>query len=239
MFALKRMLAFGGLTGLLGALAFAAPAGASLKAECVVDGDVKAHTTKPSFKKYVQLMGGHGTYTFDSISVVCVDTGPSKGVGGGAVHTGSVDASGTFKHRIKNKPPFMPAELDVPCGLGKVAGIITGQTMHPKFNAIVGDKFAIQFGPVLGHGEFFWHAAAPAGKVPDKPPTLPKLWDAAGPEKPGPVAKPYRYAGDVQLALPGPLGAKELAEELAKRLPPADKCTKAFHVNGAIFVHEA
>ncbi len=240
MTSLKRILAFSGLTGLLGALAFAAPASADLKAICVVDGEAKAHTTKPAFKKYVQLVGGHGTYRFESVTLVCVDIG--KGKAPGTTHTGRVEATGTFKNEVvlKSDPGDPPTPIETPCGVGKVTGHVTEQNLGSKFRAIEGDKFAVQFGPIPGKGAFFWHHPGPA---PDKNlgselKVFRSSHEGQGPTKPG--SKPYRYAGVIQLSPPDPRH-KDPLEDLAKRQVTGteDKCTKAFHVNGVVIVHEA
>jgi hypothetical protein len=230
MLASKRLFALSGLTAMLGALALAAPAKAALKAQCVVDGEVKAHTTKPVFTKYVQLLGGSGTYAFMGFSIICLDLGAAKAPG--TVHIGPVAATGTFTDEIA-----LPGggTTETPCGQGKVTGVVTAQGLAPKFAAILGAKFAIEFGPPygpLGTGAFFWHTAGPPAKVPDKPPTVPKLLDPA-------VVKPYRYAGTVQLSLSDRF-AKDPVADLVKRLStaPDDKCIKSFHVNGAVTVHE-
>ncbi len=230
MTSLKRILAFSGLTGLLGALAFAAPASANLKAVCVVDGEAKAHTTKPAFKKYVQLVGGHGTYEFFSVSTACVDIG--KGKAPGTFHTGLVGATGTFKKEIVLKSDPTQTPWQTPCGFGKVTGRIERQTLGAKFRAIEGKKFAIQFGPIIGQGAFFWHHAGPPPKnIGNELKVFRSGRENEGPNKPGP--KLYRYAGQFQL---GPSRFKE--EDLLKRIQHEDKCTKAFDVNGVVIVHE-
>ncbi|MDQ4040237.1 MAG: hypothetical protein M3141_00630 [Actinomycetota bacterium] len=232
MTSLKRILASSGLTGLLGALAFAGPASANLKAVCVVDGDVKAHTTKPSIKKYVQLAGGHGTYELMDVNALCIDI--AKGKAPGTTQFGRVRATGTFKQEIILKDDPAGQSIEVPCGSGKVTGVIASQALGAKFNVLVAKKFAIQF--AMGHGEFFWHHQGPSAKNTGPPKLIRSSREAVG-EKPGP--KPYRFAGSVQLSLPGATG-KDPAEDLAKRqgVGTEDKCTKAFHVTGVVMVHE-
>ncbi len=211
---------------MLAALALAAPAGADLKALCVIDGRAKASTTKPTFKKYVQLFGGAGTYRFDSVVVICVDVGTGKVPG--QSHTGLLEATGTFKNDVV----LDDFETDTLCGWGKVTGQVTSQNLHRKFDAILGAKFAIEFGLLGGGGfstgAFYWHASGPSAKgFP-----VPKLSESAD----KPVSKPYRYAGAIQLSDSGP-NAKQFGE--LKQLENPDKCTKSFHVNGTVLVHEA
>ncbi|MDQ4040238.1 MAG: hypothetical protein M3141_00635 [Actinomycetota bacterium] len=229
MTSLKRILAFSGLTGLLGALAFAAPASANVKAVCVVDGQAKAHTTKPVFKKYVQLVGGHGTYRFESVAVVCVDVG--KGKVPGTIHTGRVAATGTFKKKILVKDLPTENPIPVPCGWGKVTGRIESQTLGLKFRVIEAKKFAIQFGPPYGTGLFFWHHPGPPPKNIGS--QLKVFRSSREGESPKPGPKPYRFAGVVQLGPP-----QDKLEDLEKRTQSSDKCTKAFRVTGVIVVHE-
>ncbi len=229
MTSLKRTLAFSGLSGLLGALAFAAPASANLKAICVIDGEAKAETTKPAFKKYVQLIGGHGTYRFDSVATVCMDVG--KGKAPGTTHTGVVRATGTFKKEIVLKSDPTQTPIDTACGLGKVAGRIESQTLGPKFRAIELKKFAIQFGPLIGNGVLFWHHPGPPPKNIGAELKVFRSSFEGGGMKPGP--KPYRYGGMIQLSLP-----QSKPVDIDKQRDNPDKCTKAFHVQGIVIVHE-
>ncbi len=236
MTSLNRILALSGLTGLLGALAFAVPASANVKASCVIDGEVKAHTTKPVFKKYVQLIGGHGTYRFVDADVICLDMG--KGKAPGTTHTGGVEATGTFKQEIILKSDPSRTRFPMPCGMGKATGVISSQQLGSKFRAIVGKKFAVQFGPAIDQGVFFWHHAGPPSKnVGGERKTFVSSREDEGPSKPGP--KPYRYAGDMKLTQAAPQ-AKDPVEDLAKRGVSGtdDKCNKAFRVTGGVMVHE-
>jgi hypothetical protein len=223
-----------GLTAFLGAMAFAAPASANVKAICAVDGEAKAVTTKPTAKKYVQLLGGAGTFTFGSINLVCLDIGSTKGPG--TLHTGvTATASGTFKNSLNGVQ-------DTPCGMGKVLGKITGINAPgtTKFNAINGAKFAVEFGPPT-NGAFYWHTAGPTTKTtitkPSTPTVLKPNGQAGDNSKAVPTGKSYRYAGQIQLS---PSQTKNDVGKLPPPPPPAsDKCAKAFHVNGTVIVHEA
>jgi hypothetical protein len=234
----KRILTLTGLTALLGALAFAAPARADVKALCVIDVEAKAATVMPFSKKYVQLVGGKGTYTTQSLVAVCLDIGAGKVPG--TIHTGSAHASGTWRNSVALGPA---APVDTPCGHGKVMGVITNQDIHPKFDSLVGTKFAIEFGPPYGapwQGAFFWHHPGPGGPLRlGKTPTVPKLNQDDDPRyfpKDNPVGfKAYRYAGPVQLS-PSLLKPEDTPKRLINL---GDKCAKAFHANGAVIVHEA
>ncbi len=227
--AVRRLLASTGLAGILGALAFAAPAQADLKALCILDAEAKAHTTKPQFKKYVQLIGGAGTFSLNSIFFSCIDLGAGKPPG--TVLTGSTTVSGTFKNSVD----VLGVPIDTTCGHAKLLGTVTGKNLfgNPKLNVLTGRKFAIELGPPYGpngHGAFFWHALGP----PSKNLPVPKVTTHSQPKPSTP--KPFRYAGQVQLS---PSTSKP-DDVFGKALPNVtDKCTKAFHVNGAILVHEA
>jgi hypothetical protein len=236
MSSLKRIIALSGLTAFLGALAFAIPANAAVKAECVISGDAKADQTKPTPMKGVQLLGGSGTFTFNGLPITCVDLASTKAPG--TVHSGTVFASGTYKNRFV--VPVTGTVIDTPCGWGKVMGVITAQTLNAKFAPFVGAKFGVEFGPVIGKGAFFWHNQGPSALknlVPPVVKTQPDPTDAGKTNPAGP--KNYRYAGDVQLGLPNPAGDKGVLQELAKRPIPSTKCTKAFSVLGAVLVDEA
>jgi hypothetical protein len=257
MSAFKRLFALSGLTAIVGALAFAIPATASVKAICLLDAEVKATTTKasqtpnpgPPARKYVQLFGGAGTFTLSSINHTCIDIGSTKGVPL-PVHFGTVNASGTFKQST-----VLPngQTINTPCGWGKILGKITGISAPgtTKLNALLGKKFAIELGPPYGApgtGAFFWHTAGPANKpfpldiLKNLP--VPKVNpdDGGNPfAKPGNPSgpKPYRYAGQILLT---PSQSKDPVADLFKRLDPAvllDKCAKAFHITGVVIVHEA
>jgi hypothetical protein len=234
MSASKRLFALSGLTAMLGALAFAIPANAAVKAQCIFDGDVKADQTKPVLKKGVQLLGGAGTFSFLSVSIVCVDLASTKVPG--TVHSGNVSASGAYKNRSVVPGGIV---LDTPCGMGKVLGVVTSQTLHWKFAPIVGAKFAIEFGPAFGEGAFFWHNQSPSAL---KNLPVPKLQpDPTDPGKTNPSGpKNYRYAGSLRLEPPNAT-AKDPMWGWLKRLAPGNemKCTKGFHVNGAVLVDEA
>jgi hypothetical protein len=235
MFNPKRLLARSGITGILSTLAFAIPANAAVKAQCVVDAEVKAGTTKNATPggppvKYVQVSGGKGTFTFSSISHVCVDLTPSKT--GQNPSAGWVTASGTFAQSTQIVPGSPGVWQDAPCGMGKVMGKITAITMdNPKYNVLGGRKFAIEFAaPRVGF--FYWHHANPA-----KPTTMPKLQsDDGDPKYPGKGntagPKSYRYAGEIQLS------PSQTKNDLAK-VGPTDKCAKGFHVTGTVLVDEA
>jgi hypothetical protein len=233
MSSLKRIIALSGLTAFLGALAFAIPANAAVKAACVINGQAKADQTKPTPKKGVQLLGGSGTFTFTTTNLVCVDLASTKAPG--TIHSGLVHASGTYKNRV-----VLPGGIveDTPCGWGKVMGIITDQNLNAKFAPIVGAKFAVEFGPVIGQGAFFWHNQGPS-VVKNLPvpklqpdPTDPGKTNTAGP-------KNYRYAGDIQLGPPD--ASKDPVADVLKRLVAGNelKCTKAFTVLGTVLVDEA
>jgi hypothetical protein len=234
---LKRILMLSGLTAFLGALAFAAPANANVKAICIVDGEAKAVTTKPTAKKYVQLSGGAGTFTFNTLTLSCLDIGSTKGPGN--VHMGSANASGTFKNAM-----LLPdgTKVDSPCGQGKVLGKVTAISAPgtTKFNSVLNAKFAVEFGPPT-NGAFYWHTAGPANKptslaktagtVPKRTPS----WDDnKAIQSP---AKPYRYAGQIQLS--PSQGKNDVGKLPPPPPPPSDKCAKAFHINGTVIVHEA
>jgi hypothetical protein len=244
---LKCILALSGLTGILGALAFAVPANASIKAQCTITaGVIKAVTTKPTAKKYVQTMGGKGTFTFDGGQVVCTETASTKGLA--LQYIGTFTASGTFRNSA-----LLPNGqwMDTPCGQGKVLGKITGINMGgtTKFNSILNSKFAVEFGPPSPpvQGAFFWHTAGPANKtlIPKPPPNLVKLQPDGGqqgkPNNPN-GTKPYRWAGDIQISVSTGLfsGVKNPFGDFGKFFSsPADKCSKSFDVVGSITVHEA
>jgi hypothetical protein len=81
----QRVLGLGVLAGLLAAAAMAVPAQAgSLKAVCIIAGSTKVtdkeakNVNKPSLpgttggRKGVRLSGGHGSYEFESLEIVCV-----------------------------------------------------------------------------------------------------------------------------------------------------------------------
>jgi hypothetical protein len=236
MASLKRIMLLSGLTAFLGALAFAAPANANVKAICMVDGEAKAVTTNPTFKKYVQVSGGGGTFTFTSINLLCFDIGSTKGPGN--VHMGSANASGTFKNATR-----LPdgTKVDTPCGQGKVLGKITAISAPgtTKFNSVLNAKFALEFGSPMS-GLFYWHTAGPPSKptsLGKSSGTLPKTtpsWDnTKAIQSP---TKPYRWAGNIQLS---PSQTKNDAGKVPPAPPVPDKCAKAFHINGTVIVHEA
>jgi hypothetical protein len=234
MSAFNRLFALSGLTGLLGALALAIPANAAVKAQCLIDGYEKTDQTKPTPRKGVQLLGSSGTFSFTSFLTTCIDIASTKAPG--TVHSGTVSASGIYKNRL-----VLPGgtTLDAPCGWGKVIATVTSQTLNPKFAPILGKKFAVEFGPMFGEGAFFWHDQGPS---PLKSPPVPKLQpDPTDPGKTNPAGpKNYRYAGEIYFS-PADQTAKDPVADLAKRLQPGNemKCTKAFHLSGAVLVDEA
>lgn len=265
MFSLKRMLALSGLTGVCGALAFAIPAGASLKAQCVVNGDAKATTTKNAKAggppvKYVQAFGGKGTFEFRSVAVQCVNV-PELGKGP-TTASGTVEATGTFRNSNLVPPPPAPGGVwvNTPCGQGKVMGTISDDSVFtdPKYDQLKGKKFAVEFGPP-SNGAFYWHHASP--KPMTKPATPIKLQpDTGDPRYPGKAnptgsTKPYRYSGQIQLG-PSTDPMKDPVSEAMKvansnqtdpvvvepqapeRGLAGGKCTKGFSVNGTVTVHE-
>jgi hypothetical protein len=201
----KRLLTLSGATGILGALAFAIPATAALKAQCVVDAEVKAGTTKNATPggpavKYVQLSGGKGTFTMNSVSHVCVDLTSNKT--GQNPSIGTINASGTFRQSMQVIPGFPGVWADTPCGMGKVMGRITGIAMdNPKYNVLNGLKFAIEFSsPKVGL--FYWHDPFKNLKLGNM---VPKVGQDDGdpkyPGKPNPFGqKSYVYAGQIQLS---------------------------------------
>jgi hypothetical protein len=199
-----------------------------------MDGEIQADQMKPVPHKGIRLIGGAGTFTFSKQSTVCLDIGAGKAPG--TLHTGLLAGSGTYKQRL-----VLPngQKIDTPCGWSKVMGIITRQNVHPKFDAILNRKFAIEFGPLIGKGAFFWHHQVPNKPPIDKNPPLPKL--QPDPDEGGKInpygTKAYRYAGDVQVGA----STQSAANELAKRLENSDpeKCSRWFHVNAAVVVHEA
>jgi hypothetical protein len=236
MSAFNRALPLGGLIVILSALAFAIPADAAVKAECMVDGEAKATTTKPTPKKYVQMLGGKGTFTFGA-ALACSSLNTDKGVPS-TLKLGNVGATGTFRNSM---PGVVPGQwVDTPCGQGKVMGKVLTVTMNdPKYNVLLGKKFALDFGAPM-NGLFYWHTANP-----NKPTALPKPNpDSGDPRYSGKVntfgTKDYRYAGDIQLT-PSE-SASKMPPEPGKVPPPADKCIpngKGFHVTGTIMVDEA
>jgi hypothetical protein len=235
---LKRLLALTGATGLLGALAFVAPANAALKAQCVVDGGAKAGTTKNATPggpavKYVQVSGGKGTFAFTSVNIVCVDLTPNKQ--GQNPSTGSVTATGSFRNSTQVAPGVW---ADTPCGMGKVMGKITSVTTdNPKYNVLNGLKFAVEFAPPTV-GMFYWHDPAKNVKVGGMVPKVgsddgdPKYAGKTNPSG----AKSYVYAGQIQLSPARPAGPGSKDEVGKVQVPPSDKCAKAFTVNGTVLV---
>jgi hypothetical protein len=235
MSATKRLFALSGLTAMLGALAFAIPANAAVKAQCAINGNIKADQTKPTPRKGMQLLGGSGTFTFNGTSIVCTDLASTKAPG--TVHTGMWIASGTYKNRFVD--PITGTPIDTTCGVGKAMGVITGQSLNAKFAPIVGAKFAIELGPVIGQGSFFWHNQGPSALKNLEPAVVKTQPDPTGAGKTNPAGpKNYRYAGGLALGLRDPI-TKGFFEDLGKDFFPSNKCTKGFSVVGSILVDEA
>jgi hypothetical protein len=221
---------------MLAALAFVTPANAGVKGDCVLDGNIKAQTTKSATgpAKYVQLLGGKGTFSLNLISLNCV-TAPVAGKGPTTV-SGALTTSGTFRNSAVAPGGV---SVDTPCGQGKVLGHIDSVNVSdPKYQVLVGKKFAVEFGPPM-NGAFFWHNANP-----NKPSTVFKTQPDDDPRYPGKGntfgTKPYRYAGQIQLSTPSSEPPKANPQaELQKTLNFPNKCTKAFHVDGTVVVDEA
>ena len=204
---LKRVLAFSGLTGLLGALAFAVPASADVKGDCVVVGHAKT-TDKVDSQLGVRLVSGKGTFTFNQVNLVCVGT--SKGV---PVVNPPLVVNGTqgwFQNTV--------------CGTGKAVGTVEAAGEPKVAPAVDGEKFAVEF--VASTGVFYWHDW-------DKPDVNTK----PVPEDPGSAEigtkdtnlKNYTAAGVVHLS-PSETKPTELPN-----VPPGS-CTKGFHVEGSVAV---
>ncbi len=80
----------------------------------------------------------------------------------------------------------------------QVTGTVTRQELGSKFRAIVGKKFAIRFGPIIGQGTFFWHHAGPPPKNIGNELKVFRSADENIGDKP--ASKPYRHAGVIQLS---------------------------------------
>ncbi len=117
MTSLKRILAFSGLTGVLGALAFAAPPAPISKPSASSTGKRKPMRLSPPSRNTCSSPAATGSYEFFSVSTVCMDIG--KGKAPGTVHTGLVGATGTFKKEIVLKSDPDQRRWEVPCGFGK------------------------------------------------------------------------------------------------------------------------
>ena len=199
----KRVITLGGLTGLLAAFAIAIPASAAgVKAACVVSGEAK--TTPP-----VQLVGGGGTYTFNSLQFVCVGT--AKG-GLPQVVPVNVTSNGSY--------------VNVVCGTGKAFSKPTQSTAapgtDPKYAALVSTLgYEVEFVGTVG--VFNWKNTTDKNLPEVKP--LGLLGVVPDP-KPGSNS----LGGVVVLTAPSPLGTKPPT-------PPAGtNCTKAFGVVGVLLV---
>lgn len=169
---IPRLCALTGLTCLLAALAFAAPASAAdAQATCVTAGGMK---TNPP----IQLVGGSGAFTYSSLTAVCV--GVKKGTP--AVEVDTLTASGTY--------------TNVVCGTGKLVGTITSGT--GMISQVRGKKFAVEL--VAFAGPMYFHQwanpALPDTKVLDLifPTTPNKRWKPVGVfvgSYPDPLLKPF------------------------------------------------
>src|SRR5688572_11139989 len=135
---LKRVLAVSGVTGVLGAMAFAVPAQADVKGDCIITGDVKT-TDKVDSQLGVRLVGGKGTFTYSAFQTICV--GSAKGTPVVNPPVIPVIDPGWFQNAV--------------CGTGKAVGTVVSSG-DPKFaGALNGEKFAIEF--VGFAGIFYWH----------------------------------------------------------------------------------
>lgn len=171
----KRMIG-SALLGLLGALALAVPANATVKVNCLVDGTAKAQDkTLPGG---VQLVGGGGSYTFNSVQFTCAGT--AKGV----PHTESFQVTSTGKFS------------NIACGTGTaISGV--GQTSGTGGGKVASVlprlAYKVQF--VLGRGPIHVNNDNVAPK------NVPKVdlnLDSA--DKPAPSGPTMYEAGQINLA---------------------------------------
>ena|SRR5688572_12758933 len=203
---LKRVLAASGVTGVLGAMAFAVPAQADLKADCIITGDVKM-TDKVDPRLGMRLVGGKGAFTYTDVISICV--GSAKGTPF-VCQLCAFNTQGWFQNTV--------------CGTGKMVGTVDASG-EPKFaGAIDGEKFAIEF--VGFAGVFYWHDWDKAD-VPTKPFVEDPGSAATGTKQTN--AKNYTAAGVTHLSPP-------TRKPFQLPNDPPGNCTKAFHIEGAISV---
>lgn len=235
MLGIERMV-FGGLLGLLAALAMAMPAQAAVvKGTCTVNGNAKM-TDKTDTTLGVRLSGGHGLFSFKA-DLVC--KGLEKGT----------PATVTFK--VTSKGYYD----SVWCGFGVavsqwgqnnnniVAGSFQKIGGNPSKNqayyqAILTDlKYLVEIAGVFPSvGMFYWHNA-PADNPGSKPlssvkqPTIPKPfsdtkggWDQSD--------KEYVYAGKLKLTFPLPL----IGKPFMGINQATGNCTTSVDVRGAVSV---
>jgi len=208
MLKLKRLFALSGLTALVAAAAFVAPASAEVKGECFVNGDAKTQD-KANPNIGVRVMGGQGKFTFQQLQISCMgdtnkDGVPEPIVGVVATATGWYD--------------------NIVCGTGKALGTVTNIENAPAkvIAALEGKKFGIEFRAF--NGVFKWHEP---GEGPLKDVVVDKD-DPASPQKEDNPDKNYTPAGTITLGPPAtkPADPPELPIE----------CTKAFSATGVVKV---
>jgi hypothetical protein len=171
-----RRVGFATVLALAATAALAVPADAEIKAQCLISGDAKV-VDKADPTLGVRLIGGKGSYTFNSLSFVCV--GVTKGAPN--VVSTATSTSGWYNNIV--------------CGTGKVVGTVTS-IADPKYNAVFsGKKFAIDLSALVGH--FYWHTWAK-----EVLPIDGKLGSAFFPPGKGLEPKNWQLAGEVVAGLP-------------------------------------
>lgn len=227
MFNSKRV-GLGVLLGLLAALAVAVPAQADVKAECVITGEAKVDDkASPNPNIGVLLVGGSGTYQFNSLNIVCVGTEKSSVP---VVVALTVTSQGKYENIVCGTgTAWSPAGSTVLNTFNNVSGTSTkGQAFYAAL--INGLTYKVQFVGTVGT----FHVNN------DPDPTgvknVPKVDLSAalrnGEKSPGP-ASGLDEAGVIQLSPPNPAGAKPTP------VPPAmGNCTKAFTVEGTVHLYQ-
>jgi hypothetical protein len=241
------------LLGLIAAAAMAVPAqgAGGVKAVCVIEGTAgvtdkaEKNVAKPSLpgttgdRKGVRLSGGHGSYDFDSLNIVCVGTAKGEP----AIHILVVNSKGwfdnvvcgtgvAFSHKFKDQKPwgggFFHGTTLKSEGTSKLVGVHD----FDYFNDLVKSlEYKVEFVGGMGHIHFNNDPNEVVKTIP-KINVLPEQQKA-----PGKPSQPLFLAGWIGLgfSLEGP---DVLNNKAAK--DPTDltkyNCVNSFSVLGVVLI---